>query len=156
MTQKPSHLFTNIFCLNRCCVTVAKRLEILKVNTITSRLFLQIEKNNKKTSDYASIVSKENVDFDRYHDKKVGTALKLVYLAHLQRKPFVNSRNSHRWEMPRYTRTVIAGFYLFSICKKQSRGNCIYFQRFPVVCRQLRDSDLLFTFSWRNVEVFEV
>ena len=39
MTQNPSHLFMLLRPLNRCCVTVANRLEKLKVNSQTIILF---------------------------------------------------------------------------------------------------------------------
>ena len=43
--QNPLHLFTYFCDLNRVCVTVAKRVEILKVNTSESILFFTDLKN---------------------------------------------------------------------------------------------------------------
>ena len=45
MTQNPSQHFTFLVNLNRVCVTVAKRLEILKVNISESRMFFTDLKN---------------------------------------------------------------------------------------------------------------
>ena len=115
--------------LNRCCVTVAKRLDILKVNIKMDSLFFTDRK--KKLSDLGSIVSEiqENVGFPWIYK---GVPFVKWQNTHFSVRPYfciVKSMKKQRF--PRTKRKINRWvFNIFSICKKQSREFFIYLQDF--------------------------